>query len=231
MIGRSSTFGLNSAGATRTRSSSAACGLRAVADLEVAGRDFDWLASRVHVKQRKTALARRDLRVVAACGQRGAGFRRQAGCLAGSLDLACEHVGHERLGRRIRRVEHHEATRSEHVLQPSAERVCHSDTRLVTATKIVEERGRELGGRQHRLQLGEGGGDRLVQPHACHGTAVRARQVSHRDRSRRLLGVEDTTRLHFVPVVIFGVDPEHRDCRHADARRERVQRAGWRSAP
>ena len=51
----------------------------------------------------------------------------------------------------------------------------------------------------------------LVQADPRDGARVSARRISHRDRSRRGICVQHTARLHLVPVVIFGVDPEHRD--------------------
>ena len=41
------------------------------------------------------------------------------------------------------------------------------------------------------------------------GPRVRAGDVADRDGSRRLVSIEDVARLHLVPVVILGVDPEH----------------------
>ncbi len=51
----------------------------------------------------------------------------------------------------------------------------------------------------------------LIQADPRDGARVSARRISHRDRSRRGICVQHAARLHLVPVVIFGVDPEHRD--------------------
>ena len=152
--------------------------------------------------------------MVAACGQRGSGFGRQSGRVAGVLDLAGEDVGDQRFRGRIGGIEHDEPARSKHTLQPSTEGLGHTGARLVAAAKIVEERRRELCGRQCGLQLRKRSGDRLVQSHSCNGAGMCARQVAHRHGSRCIVGGEDAARLHFVPVVILGVHPEHRDSRH-----------------
>ena len=44
---------------------------------------------------------------------------------------------------------------------------------------------------------------------------MRVRRIAGGDGERLHLGIEHAARLDLVPVVIFGIDPEHRDRRHA----------------
>ena len=44
---------------------------------------------------------------------------------------------------------------------------------------------------------------------------MRLRRIAGGDGERLHVGIEDAARLDLVPVVILGVDPEHRDRRHA----------------
>ena len=144
---------------------------RPVADLKRSTRELDRLAPGVHVKQREAGLVRRDLRVIAAGRQCSTGFRCQARRFTGVLDLAHEHAGRQRLRCGIRRIEHDEPARPEHALQPSAEGLRHACSRLVAAAKIVEELRREFRCGERCLQLGQGSGDRVVQPYPCHRPA------------------------------------------------------------
>jgi hypothetical protein len=55
---------------------------------------------------------------------------------------------------------------------------------------------------------------RLVEPDAGDGTGVPLRGIAGGDGERFHGRIEDTARLDLVPVVVFGVDPEHGDRRH-----------------
>ena len=57
------------------------------------------------------------------------------------------------------------------------------------------------------------GVDRLVQTNARHRSGMRVRRIAGGDGERLHLGIEHAARLDLVPVVVLGVDPEHRDRR------------------
>ncbi len=59
------------------------------------------------------------------------------------------------------------------------------------------------------------GGDLIVEAQPRDGHLASAGELAKSDRDRRRLRVEHRTPAHFVPVVILGVDPEHRHDGHA----------------
>ena len=214
-IGRSRTLGLNSSGDVRTRFEKRGRGLRPLADEESALMRFDWLAAGVHVKQREAAFLRRGLRVIPARFERRSGFRRETRGLAGLLDLAGKDMRDERFGRRIGGVEHDQPARAEHGFEPAAKRIGHAGPGCIGAAEAVNQRRRELGRRHRGFERADRGVHRFVQAHAGDRTGVRLWRIAGGNGERLHVRIEHAARLDLVPVVIFGVDPEHRDRRHA----------------
>ena len=71
----------------------------------------------------------------------------------------------------------------------------------------------------------------VVQPDARDGRSLRAGGAAEAIWCSGERRVEHAARLHLVPVVILGVDPEDRRRPARDARPRCARPAGWRSAP
>ena len=148
---------------------------------------------------------------MSACGQRLAGLGRERGGPARGRQLAGKDVGRQRLGRRVRRLEHHETERSEHRFEPRGERPRHADARPPGGPKGGDDVGREFGGLQGRREFVDGPLDAGVEDELRDGQLARAVEIRQGHRPRLELGVEHRTASDFLPVVILGIHPEHGD--------------------
>ena len=157
-IGRSSTFGLNRSGACASSFSRAVRAERRLADDELVALTPDRRAGAVAGSMRKSESCRPAARP-AAHGRARPARRRplvaSAAVRPGVGDLAAEHVGDERLDRRIGGVEHDQAVCAEQRFEPAGERIGHADARPVGGAERVEQPGRELGRRQCGCELVE----------------------------------------------------------------------------
>jgi hypothetical protein len=111
------------------------------------------MARRIEQEQADAAFGRFDLAVVAARGQFGARLGRQRRRAARLFELRAEQIGHERLGCRVRAVEHDEPERAERPLEPAAEGLGHAAPARVVGAKSFDERARELRLRQRRAEI------------------------------------------------------------------------------
>src|SRR5207244_4978411 len=111
---------------------------------------------------------------------------------------------------RIGRVVHDEATTAEHAFEETSEGVRHPDARRVGGAQVSQKRVAEFGGRKNLLQFDQNAVNLLVDRNGGNWDRI-ARSTGKGDRSWRHLGVEHRTRSNFVPVVIFGLNPEDRD--------------------
>ena len=123
-------------------------------------------------------------------------------------------VADRRLGGRIRRVVDDEPAFAEHPLHPSSERLGHAGARLVGGAEIGQQRVAKLGGRQRLFELGESGGDVIVEGDGRDRHRIARRALGQGDRPGLEVAGEDGARTHFVPVVVFGFDPEDRHGGH-----------------
>ena len=185
-----------------------------VADDEAAVLLADGAAAAVEVKQRDAVVVPVHLRVVAAGGEIRSGERRQFHRLPRHRELAREHLADQRLRRRVGGVVHDQPAVAEDLFQPAAERLRHAAPRRVGAAQAVDQRAAEFGRGQELLDLVEHGDNRLVQGDGGDGGGFGAGPRRQGDAARRQRFVEHRTRPDFLPVVVFGVDPEHRDRRH-----------------
>ena len=168
--------------------------------------------------------AGRDLRLVAAGVERRAGGGGQARGLPGRRQLAREQRPGERLRRRIRGVVDDEAERPEQVVHHAGEGARQRHAVAVVAGERGDQRVGELGGRERLAQGGEdGGGGAGRQRQGRDRTRPGPRRRADADGLRRQLGVEHRTPGDLVPVVILGVDPEHRHRGDAVRRLDRAR--------
>jgi hypothetical protein len=75
--------------------------------------------------------------------------------------------------------------------------------------------GGEFGGRQHRPQGLHGGLALTLDHEPCDRAVAGPLERTELDGVRLLLVVEHRTAAHFLPVVVFRIDPEHRHGAHA----------------
>jgi hypothetical protein len=167
------------------------------------------------MKERKGIGLRRDLRVIAPAFEGGAGFQRQARRFSRAFHLTGEYRSDERLGCRVGGVVDDEAARPEDGLDPPPECLAHPRPCPVGLPDGAEELRRECRRLKGGFELGDRAGDRFVELNACDRTLMGPRRVTGAQRPDRQVGVEHLARLHFVPVMVLGINPEDGDRRHA----------------
>ena len=160
--------------------------------------------------------------------------------LPGWLDFLDEDVPRQRLRGRIGRVVHDQAVRAEDRL-PSIGRTpspCRRPARYALRNSLMmssrnSDSGRTAASASSAAEMSS------VSVSLRDRQMAGAGQIGELDGPRRQVGVEHRTAVHLGPVVIFGVDPEHRHDRDAVIarhlrgelhRRQRLQQREQRSA-
>jgi hypothetical protein len=215
-------------------------GISIVADDETAVLLTDRSPATFQMEEREAVVLRVHLRVIAARCQIRSGERRELDGLARHRQFAGKDLADQRLGRGIGRVVDHQAAIAENVLDPAAECVGHPNARLVGSSQAGHHVVAEFRWRQQLFEFVEGFVNRVgVEADGGNRGWVGAGPRRKRNRARRQRVIEDGTRPDLLPVVIFGVDPEHRDRRNVVIardllgqfdRRHRLQQREQRSA-
>ena len=184
---------------------------RALAGDEMIALPANGAPRAVEMKERDAVRLGEDLRLMSAGRQRvarGLGERRGS---AGGAELAREQVGDERLGRGIRRVVNHQPVGAEQRFEPPGKGVGHAEAWPVRVAERGHEPLRELGFAECARDLIKTVLDAAIQHERGNRSLAGALGLGQRDRVRLEAWVEPRTAGDFLPVVIFGVDPEHRN--------------------
>ena len=190
--------------------------MRAVADEHLGAAGLDRVAARVvDVEEREAVFGGFDLRLVSQAQEFGARVPNERDRASRLLEFAHEQVAHERFGRGIRRLEHHEAVTAEQLVQPAGKRGGHSGAGPVVPPQLGDDLRRELGRRELPLQLGNGVLDAAVEHERRDHLRPRAGDIRQRYPMKGKIRIEDVGGTDFVPVVIFLVHPEQRHRGHA----------------
>ena len=105
--------------------------------------------------------------------------------------------------------------RSEQPLEPASKGVGHANAGPVCRAQRCDYPLGEVGPAQRISQLGQASFDTFVELQFRDGTLTGTFRRRQRNRPRLQLGVQHRTAGDLFPVVILGVDPEHRHRRSA----------------
>ena len=108
------------------------------------------------------------------------------------------------------------------------ERSCHAFARVPGRFHACDRPIGKVGGRERRLELGDGAIDAGVERQRRNGKLASALRRIQFDGLRLKGGVQHRDRMDFVPIVVLGVHPEHGHCPDAVLSRRRGARAEWR---
>src|SRR5262245_7666132 len=98
-------------------------------------------------------------------------------------------------------------TVAENGLEPPCEGLAGADPRTIGPAKTSQEVRCELGSGHELLEFEDRGIDLLIQCHARHWLLTGAGWVASRHAMMGEIRVKDPATLHFVPVVVLGIDP------------------------
>ena len=148
-----------------------------------------------------------------------------------------EDGAHERLCRAVGAFVDDKAEIAEGAVEHPCEGIGHADAGRVRLPQGGDQVYRKFSVRERRRQLVDHAGHVVADRDRADGGVSRTRWCRQRDRAALQIAVEHRDRRHFVPVVIFRLDPEHghggdavfrRDLRGELRRRQRfVQREQW----
>jgi hypothetical protein len=143
------------------------------------------------------------------------GLIGEAGGFARLRKFANEKIADDWFGGGIGGIEHDQAVFAEGGFEPTAKRLCHADARPIRPTEICQERVPKVCLRQRRCQRVNRSGDSVVQPQPANRKIPGTLEVGQRNRVRFEFRVQHRTTADLRPVVILGVNPEHRHHLHA----------------